>query len=252
MSFGSAAFQLAYEISPIVLTGGSAQDIPGGMLPIVSLTEGANFLTGLLSGGDAFNLDDFFAHFSPMPGGTIIDQDIGRYSFANQAVAANAVITKPLVISMKMICPAKGNVGFAGKMATMTALQSTLSQHNVSGGTYTVVTPAATWTNLVMRAMRDITANASAQVQTEWQLDFEQPLLTQAQADQAQNNLLSKISGGVQTLKSAVGDLGWSSISNTIGIPSSLASSVVVPAATNLLGSGIAAPVQLITGGLGL
>lgn len=249
MSIGAAAFQLAFEISPIILTGGLAQNVPGGMLPIVSLTEAANFVTGLLSGGDALNFDNFFAHFVPVPGATLIDQVIGEYSFANQAVAANAVITKPLMVSMRMICPANARGGYVTKLATMIALQAAIAQHNVSGGTYTVVTPAALWTDLVMLTLRDVSANGSAQPQTEWQWDFRKPLLTQAQANQAQNNLMSKISGGTQIQADGSGGVSWSGIAQTVGIPPSLATSSLVPAASSLLGAQTASPLGLLGAG---
>lgn len=242
MSIGGTAFQLAFEISPIILTGGLAQNVPGGMLPIVSLTEAANFVTGLLSGGDAFNLDNFFAHFVPTAGATLIDQVIGEYPFANQGVAGNAVITKPLMVSLRMICPANARGGYISKLATMIALQSAIAQHNVSGGTYTVVTPAALWTDLVMLGLRDVSANSSAQAQTEWQWDFRKPLLTQAQADQAQNNLMSKISGGTAVQADGSGGVSWSGIAQTVGTPPSLAAPGVIPAASSLLGAQTASP----------
>ena len=164
----ASQFTLGYEISPILLTG--AGIVPNGqILPIVSLTEPSG------SGADQSDLDSFFAHFVPLPGSTLIDQVIGTYPFANQAVAANAVITQPLTISLKMICPARTSDGYSGKSSIMTALQASIAQHNVSGGTYTVVTLAGVWENLVMKSLRDISANSSAQPQTEWQWDFIQP-----------------------------------------------------------------------------
>ena len=105
-------FKLTYELSPIILTGGIATNIPGGGLPIVSITEALNFTEGLLSGGEDLDLDDFFAHFVPLAGSSLIDQQIAKYPLANQTVAANAVITQPLNISMRMIVAAKDGVGY--------------------------------------------------------------------------------------------------------------------------------------------
>src|ERR1700680_1822169 len=96
ISPGGAAFKLTYELSPIILTGGIANFMPGGMLPIIALTEPLNFIGGILSGGGDLDLDDFFAHFVPLPGSGLVSQEFGEYPFANQAVAANAVIRKPL------------------------------------------------------------------------------------------------------------------------------------------------------------
>ena len=195
ISPGLDLFRLTFELSPIILTGGIAQ-FTGGALPIIVFTEALNFADGLLSGGDDIDFDDFFAHFVPLPGSTLIDQAIGHYPFANQAVAANAVIRQPLTISMRMICPARGEGGYGIKLATMMALQSTIAAHNASGGTYTVATPSYFYTNCVMTGMRDTSASDSRQAQNTYQMDFEQPLLTLQDAQAAQNNLMSAITGG--------------------------------------------------------
>lgn len=195
ISPGLDAFRITFELSPIIMTGGIAQFM-GGALPIIAVTEALNFTDGLLSGGEDLDFDDFFAHFVALPGSSLIDQAIGKYPFANQAVAANAVIRQPLNISLRMICPARGQSGVWTKLATMMALQSTLATHNASGGTYTIATPAFFYTNCVMTGMRDTSAADSKQIQNTYQLDFEQPLLTLQDAEQAQNNLLSMITGG--------------------------------------------------------
>ena len=54
MGFTREMYKLGFEISPVILCGGIAQAIPGGMLPIVALTQSASFVTGLLGG--AINL----------------------------------------------------------------------------------------------------------------------------------------------------------------------------------------------------
>jgi hypothetical protein len=196
ISPGLDAFKITFELSPIILTGGIATFV-GGALPIIAITEALSFVDGLLSGGDNLDFDDFFAHFVPVQGSSLIDQAIGHYPFANQAVAANAVIRQPLTISMRMICPAKGQSGYAIKLATIMALQSTLALHNASGGTYTIATPAFFYPNCVMLGMRDTSASDSRQAQNAYQLDFEQPLLTLQDALAAENNLISAISGGL-------------------------------------------------------
>lgn len=195
ISPGLDAFKITFELSPIILTGGVAT-FTGGALPIIAITEALSFTDGLLSGGADLDFDDFFAHFLPLPGSSLIDQAIGHYPFANQAVAANAVIRQPLMISMRMICPARGPSGVALKLATMMALQAALQTHNASGGTYTIATPSFFYTNCVMTSMRDTSAGDSKQLQNTYQLDFEQPLLTLQDAEQAQNNLISAITGG--------------------------------------------------------
>src|SRR5262245_24380114 len=100
MNSARAAYQLTFELSPIILTGGIASFIPGGMLPLISITQSIDFVAGLLSQGSGdLRLDDFFCHFQPVPGGTLFRQEVGHYPFANQAVAANATIVQPKTIS---------------------------------------------------------------------------------------------------------------------------------------------------------
>lgn len=229
---GRDAYGLSFVLSPIILTNGLAQLVPGGMLPIIALTEALNFTTGLLSGGDAVNLENFFAHFVVVPGGTLINNAIGKYPFANQAVAANAIIAQPLNISMRMICPARGDSAYAVKLATLMALKAALDSHNNTGGTYTVATPANFYTNLVMTGMKDVTQNVK-QPQSEWQLDFEQPLLTESQALLSMNSMMSKIGAGLPT------DGATSGIGLTVGSPPSLATSGIAPVASDTAGTGV-------------
>lgn len=244
-SAGQLAFQLSFQISPLILTGGIASGIPGGMLPIVSLTQSLSFVTGLLSGSDLDDLDDYMAQFAPMPGGTLISQRIGKYTFANQAVAANAVIRDPLNISLLMIVRAAPGMGYATKLATMMALQATLANHNNSGGTYMIATPAFPYTNCVMLQMRDVSRHDTKQPQNAYQLDFEQPLISLAQAASAQNSLMSQISAGVP------GSDTTSGLGQTLGSPPTLATPLISPAASNLAGSGVGAPITGV-GGIGM
>jgi len=244
MSLGKDVFKLAFQLSPIILTDGIAAEIPGGMLPIIAITEALNFVEGLLSGGNPLDLDSFFANFQPLPGATLVDQQVGTYPFANQAVAANAVIAQPLTISMLMICPVKAPLGYLAKLATFTALQAALVKHNASGGTYTIATPSFIYTNCLMTGMRDASNAPTAQAQIAWQLDFTKPLLTLDQAAAAENALISKITGGT----AVNGDPAWSGLEQSVGVPSSLAGPSVVPAASGVAGAGVAG-VQGLLGG---
>lgn len=195
-TIGRTLYKLAFEISPIVLNNGLADSIFGGMLPIVVLTEGVNFVNGLINGDVEDSLDAFFAHFRPMPGGTLLEFDIGEYPFANQAIAANALIARPLRISMMMEVPVNSIGGYGAKFITFLALQAALAQHAQLGGTYTVVTPTFIYSNVILRQLRDISDLGSKQPQNRWAFDFEQPLITAAQAQAAQNSLMSQLSNG--------------------------------------------------------
>lgn len=239
MSPGYAAWKLAFGISPIIFVGGIANNILGGMLPIMLLTQSADFADGILSGATTdLSLDDYFAQYEPLPGGTLADYQFGVYPFANQSVAANAVIQQPLAFSMLMVCPVKGNENWLSHLDVMTALQSAIAQHASLGGTYTVATPKQIYTNCLLTKLTDVTSGDSKQPQAMWQWDFFQPLLTLSQAAQALNALLGKMSSGTQIL----GQPSLSGGSPTVGAPYSLATPPTIPAATSLPGAGAIVP----------
>jgi hypothetical protein len=87
-----SAYDLAYQVSPIILFGGL---YPAGM-PIIGLLSGVGQAitgTGSLEGeigglaSTALNVlqgqDPYFARFLVMPGGTLLNQAIAKYPFAN-------------------------------------------------------------------------------------------------------------------------------------------------------------------------
>jgi hypothetical protein len=249
MTIERTIFQLGYQASPVILTGGIASLIPGGMLPIIAITQATNFTLGLLQGSININLDAFFAQFEPVPGATLVNNEIGRYPFANQTVAANAIIAQPLTVSLLMKCPANTQGGYISKLMTMTALQTVLSAHNSSGGTYTVATPSKIYTNCILRNLRDVTSGAGKQVQTEWQWDFEQPLVSLADAAQALNSLMSKIGGGLPIS----GAPTWSGLASSVGSTVSGAAASLLTGAQSLAGtavSGIQSGVSAVTSAL--
>lgn len=230
-SAGQAAYKLAFEISPITLTGGIALNIPGGMLPLLAISQSGSY-SGLISGGANVDLDDYFANFFPLPGSTLIDQQIGHYPFANQTVAANAIIVQPLHVSLIMRVPVRDTGGYALKLAQMTAIQATLHQHNISGGTYTVATPSYFYTDCVMLDMVNQDSGETFQAQISWRLDFEQPLISLQDAANAQNVMMSQLTSGVQTTGANFG------LAPTVGIPPSLATSNIAPTAQASASSG--------------
>lgn len=128
MSPGTAAWILSYQLAPIVFCGGIAKNIFGGTMVITQITESSSFPSGLLSSGGPVSLDDYFANFIPLPGATLGENVIGEYPFANQAVAANAVIANPLVVSCLMMCPVRDAGGYAASTAIMTALASAMNR----------------------------------------------------------------------------------------------------------------------------
>lgn len=198
-SSGRDIFDLAYRISPIILTGGLAKSTYTNALPIVALTEGLSFANSLLTSGSVNNLDNFFAHFDIPAGGTLINNMIGQYPFANQSVAANAIIQNPLNLSVVMHCPMSGRGAAVTKMSTIMALQASLDLHNQMGGTYTIITPAYLYTNMVMNMMRDISQAGPTQPQSMFQFDFTRPLTQISQLQQVKSTLMAKLANGTKT-----------------------------------------------------
>jgi len=197
-NIGRVVYQFGFEISPIIFTGGIAAQY-GGYVPIVLLTEAANFVTGLLAGTNAFDLDNFFAHFTPIPGGKLASYSVATYPFANQSVAANAIISEPLNLSMRMSIPVNKPGGHSAKLVTMMMLQKVIQSHANMGGTYTVVTPACLYTDLILTGLTDVSQGGSPIPQNTWQWDFTQPLITLEAAQAAQNTFMSNQTNGTPT-----------------------------------------------------
>jgi len=227
-------YSLQYVVSPILLTGGAAA-VSGGTIPIMSITDSLAF-GSLLGGGPGLaSLNDAFAHYHPLPGAALEAYDLGEYPFASQITAANAIITKPLNISMMMVNPRRQAGDYANFPAVMQALKQTIDQHVLAGGTFTVLTPAYPFTNCVLRRFADASGADSKQGQWRWQWDFEMPLIALAQASaiaQNQNNLMGQLTNG-QATANAAGQLSWSGVGPTSGNPGSTAAPSTVPASAS-------------------
>jgi hypothetical protein len=211
-------YDLAFQVSPIILQGGIVKGAQGALLPITFLTSATPPET----------LDDAFAHYLPLPGSTLISQAVASYPFANQAIAANATIQMPLTISLMMIAPVNKSGGYLTKLSTFSNLQKQLALHNSSGGTYIVATPAYIYNYMLLTAMTDATPEVSAeggkQVQIQYQLDFIQPILTAQGAQAALNGLMQKATNGNKLTQ----PIGWSgnpssSPANQPGVTAALA-----------------------------
>lgn len=236
MAFTRELYRLGFEISPVILCEGIAQAIPGGMLPIVALTQSASFVTGLLSGASNLtNMDKYFCHWRAAQGGTMLDYEIGRYPFANQMVAANALLAMPLQISLLMDAPVNENTGAMTKLVSHSALQATLQAHANLGGTFIVATPALIYSGCILKNVRDVTGGGGSDPtpQRQWLWSFEQPLVSEKQSDRAVNTFLNKIGAGDK-----ITDGAWTSTANALGNTS--------------LGGGVAEAVTGLIGKLGL
>jgi hypothetical protein len=212
MSFTRDIYRLSFEMSPIILCDGIASEISGGMLPIVAITQASSFITALLTGGNITNMDQFFARWRSMPGTQMINAKIGQYPFANQNVAANAVIADPNVISFQMQCPVNQELGYMNKFATLSALQATLQAHQELGGTYTCITPACMYEGCILERLTDVTDNTHSQAGAVWRWDFSQPLVSESSAAGAISSLMSKIDSGDKVTSSS-----WSNATSALG-----------------------------------
>ncbi|EOW6510871.1 hypothetical protein G9G39_03830 [Cronobacter sp. EKM101R] len=213
MAFTRELYKLGFEISPVILCGGVAQSIPGGMLPVVALTQSASFVTGLLGGAmELTDLDKYFCHWRVAQGATLVEYDIGRYPFANQAVAANALLAQPLRVPMLMDAPVNDNTGAMTKLVTLSALQAVTQAHANLGGTYIVATPAVIYNNCILKSVRDVTGSNEPLPQRQWLWDFEQPLIAETGAQQAINSYLSKIDNGDKAV-----DTSWTNTLSALG-----------------------------------
>jgi hypothetical protein len=227
-----ATYDLAFQVSPIILVGGIAANTLGGMLPIIALGgQALSAVQGALSNG--INTDAFFARYVPVPGSTLINQTVATFPFANQSVAANATIQNPLNISLQMICPVKDTAGYLTKLAIITSLQNSLVAHNAAGGMYHVATPGYLYTYLLMTGMTDVTGGDTKQQMVRYQLDFTQPLVTQMQASSAYSALMGKLNSGAQvTAPTVAGTSIWSNAAAAVGT----AAQGAVSSATSLAG----------------
>jgi hypothetical protein len=207
-------YELAYQVSPIVLTGGIALSAPGSMMPFLAFANSAIFagLQAAASANTGLNsLDDAFGAFQVIPGGSLIENTIGHYPFVNQYVAANAIIREPLHISLIWDTPMRGIGAWAVKLATMQALKATLDSHNNAGGTYTVITPAYVYDNLVMNNLVDNSRGDASLPQNAWRFDFERPLIVMQELASALSQLMNQLTNGTPT------DGSWSGISPSVG-----------------------------------
>ncbi|WP_336240439.1 hypothetical protein [Citrobacter werkmanii] len=205
LSFFGKAWRLAFEISPIFLVGGIAENIPGKMLPIALITEGLGLAGGLLHG----KINETTC-FIPMAGTTLINQDISEYPAFNQDTAANATVQKPNRVMMQMIRPASTGImnNYAGKPITFTALKMALDMHNKAGGTYTILTPSYIYMGCLLRTLVDSSgfSGENKQVQFSWSFEFEQPLVFVSQLQSVLGNMMSKFEKGVPS----PGGVTWS------------------------------------------
>lgn len=202
-----AAYDAAFQTSPIIMSGGIFSTALGGVMTLSGLVS---TVINDVTGSDVLPT----VRYVPLPGATVINNTVATYPFANRSVAGNAVIRNPKNVSLLMIAPVNSVGGYLLKMATFMALQSTFEAHTAAGGTFHVMTPSYPYFDCLMTAMTDVTSGEGHQQQIQWQIDFIQPLVTQQQAQTAFNGMLSMISGGQQLTTS-----DWNQAAQVAGTP---------------------------------
>jgi len=200
-------FKRAYQIAPIILTQGIAASLPNSQMSVLSLTEGRDSV-------NYANDNDYFAHFKPLPGGTLVDFSPAEYPFASMAMAANAMIQNALRVSLQMTCPARDGLNsYPNILNTITRIKQQLTAHILAGGMFTVATPGLIYENCLLIALRDVSNAGDKKVQGVFQWDFIQPLVTQEAAAIVYNNLYAKLSAGLPV----AAPIKNSGLSNTVG-----------------------------------
>lgn len=212
-------WKLSYQVSPIFLTGPPVSNVPNGMLPFLSIVDPGAFP---VSSNEAYAysstsgtapqlydlssvslnqgmLDNAFGAFNVLAGGSLIQQTVAKYPFANQAYAANAILRDPLHVSLIWDTPMRGANAWGQKLTVMQSVKQRLDSHNNAGGTYIVVTPAYVYDNLVMLSLTDASRGSSNLPQNAWRFDFERPLIVLQELRRAQSALMSKLTNGVVT-----------------------------------------------------
>lgn len=229
-----SAYQVSYQISPIILVGGIAG---AGALPIVSVLNSQNYNLGILSSSNPQQIEELFGQFKLLSGGSLLKNEVATFPLASMAVAANALISDALSISLEMQVPA-GNITLANRQAVMTGLKSTLDSHTALGGWYNVATPAYIYQGCLLTQLVDVSDDEPGmQSQVKWRWDFYQPLITAAQAQAAQNQAMAKITGQTQNSGDPPGS---QPVSTAIGQPSSNIVQNIIPAAAGPIGSNVA------------
>ncbi|UMM63157.1 hypothetical protein [Aristophania vespae] len=207
---GRTVMELAYTASPILLTGGVAEKM-GGTVPILLYTQAIALVNGLISGGLAGGLNiptsasELWCNWYAGQGAEYINNKIAHYPFANQSVAANAVIRQPTQLTMRMECPARGPGAMVTKLATLQSLQAILAKHSAIGGQFVIITPGQIFTGMLLTGMTDNSQTQQSPASS-FDFKFERPLTQISEGVQQQSTLMKKLSGG------GSGITGWGNI----------------------------------------
>lgn len=205
-------YKLAFETSPILLTGGIAE-LAGGVLPIIAISEGLNLgVNALIGNFEGLTQGEPFFSFKPSAGGTVIQNTVGTYPFLNQTTAANSIITEPLHFSLIAYCPVDSNKKPFDRLIKFETIMNALTYHNNNGGLYTVLTPSYIYRDCFLTSVVDLQSGAddNGQSQVTWRFDFLKPLIAEGKTQQVLSSFLNKANGGNITKPS------WGSAANIL------------------------------------
>ena len=224
---GQADFELSFGINAISLVNGIASQMPGQSLPLSTL------IAGNLGTGQTDALDDAFGKFYPLPGTSLIENQLGQYPFASQVIAANSIIKMPIKVSLLMRCPVRWQGGYGSKLSIMTSLQNTLADHCARGGTFIVATPVFFYTDVILVGLHNVNSGETLQPMIAWRWDFEKPLISGAQAAGALSPFMSSLSSG--------GAISGDTSGLSLASPPGVGSPSVTPSQTSAASTGVPA-----------
>lgn len=183
-------FRMQYEYAPILLKYGIADGFSEKVMSILQLTQ---------QGGYPVSDSGYFGYFAFVNGGTYMQNTVAQYPFANQYVAANAIVRQPNNVSLLMNCPATASMPIDRRQSIFQSLIASLDRHVAMGGLFVVYTPMGILDNCVLLATRDASNGENAILQNGIIFDFQQPLImTIDDANKASNTTAGKIDAGAK------------------------------------------------------
>jgi hypothetical protein len=211
--------ELYYQKNPLAFVNGIANGAPGQILTFLDIVP------------------ENFADFEVLPGAVATSYDVASYCFANQVAAANAVVTQPNTVSLRMICPVRE--GFQRRQEIFSAFMNALDEHQLSGGVFNVATPMVLYNNCILKSVSDMGGDDKTP-QVFWELTFLQYLTTEQAAELALNAMMSKLAAGLPVEDPAE----WSGEdANTYGTPTTSSANASQTAAASA--GGLANPVNI-------
>ena len=197
-----AAYSLAFECNPIILTDGIS-DVMGGFMPISLLTQ---------AGGIPLKPSEFWAQYRIQAGTTLLSFSTGEYPFYNAVTAANTQMRNSDIIEFLMITPNRNGGELELQLARMTVLRQTLEKHQKKGGTFLLLTPSKIYENALFENASMVSYEEEMQLQMGWILSFRVPLIDTEDAATIYNDSMRKLAGQLPLVEPTFFETLFSSI----------------------------------------